>query len=484
MRAILNVTILLLLTFSGLTAQYQESDIVTTDFPPYTDNDIRERLDKIVNKVVTPRFDAVVKSYINTYTVLKRDKTEAMLGRIVMYFPLFEKLLAEHDMPLDIKFLSITESALNPNARSRAGAMGLWQFMPTTGSEYGLTNNPYVDLRKDPERSTLAAIKFLKRLYNQYDNWELALAAYKGGPGRVNRAIKRGRSKNYWHIRQYLPRETRNYVPAYIAACYIANFYDKHDLVPLYPDADLQITESTTIYSAISFDEISELTDVPVYFIEILNPAFKRNFIPSSTKGYTLVLPMEKMAVFKDLFKRPDEDQRLTTAGGTIPGPKSNSRENTNAIDYYVVETGDTLSQLANAFRCTEKDIMVWNRLTSRQLRKGQQLKIYLPSNSPNPSESIEQLESLGTTPESEASHYPTLSPADYQTNLSFPKFSDSDKSLKRDKQFVYHKIRRGESLFDISEKYNVPLNDLLTLNEINSATFLKTGTKIKVRKK
>lgn len=485
MRAILTVTVLLLLTCSGLFAQYQESDIVSTDFPPYTDNEIRERLDKIVNKVVTPRFDAAVKSYINTYTVLKRDKTEAMLGRTVMYFPLFEKLLSEHNMPLDIKFLSITESALNPNARSRAGAMGLWQFMPTTGSEYGLTNNSYVDLRKDPEKSTLAAIKFLKRLYNQYGNWELALAAYNGGPGRVNRAIKRGRSKNYWHIRQFLPRETRNYVPAYIAATYIANFYDKHDLVPLYPDVDLQITESTTVYTAITFDEIAAITDVPIYVIEILNPAYKRNFIPSSTKGYTLVLPMEKMAVFKDLFKRPDDDQRLTTAGGMIPAPKSNARENINAvIDYYIVETGDSLSQLANAFNCTEKDIMVWNRLTSRQLRKGQQLKIYLPPSPSKPSESIEQLESIGMTPESEASHYPTLSPVVYKNDVSFSKFSDSEKWQKRDKQFVYHKIRRGESLYDIAEKYNVSINDLFSLNDINPTTVLKTGIRIKVRKK
>ena len=270
MRTILTVLLLLSLLGSELNAQYQEPVKPVETFPPYTDEDLRERLGSIVNEVVTPRLDAIVKSYVNTYTALKRDKTEAMLGRMAMYFPLFERLLTEQNMPTDLKYLSITESALNPKARSRSGAVGLWQFMPTTGREYGLTQNRYVDLRKDPEKSTLAAIKFLKRLYQKYGNWELALAGYNGGPGRVNRAIKRGRSKNYWKIRRYLPRETRNYVSAYISATYIANFYEKHDLVPLYPDIELQLTEITVVYEGITFHEIAEITDVPLYIIEIL----------------------------------------------------------------------------------------------------------------------------------------------------------------------------------------------------------------------
>ena len=175
-------------------------------------------------------------------------------------------------MPLDLKFLSVVESALNPMAVSRSGAVGLWQFMPATGREYGLKISRYVDERKDPVKSTLAAIKYLKKQYNRYGNWELALAAYNGGPGRVNRAIKRGRSKNFWRIRKYLPRETRNYVPAYIAATYIANFYHMHDLVPIYPDLELQLTESVKVYETLNFSEIEAITGTPEYIIEILNP--------------------------------------------------------------------------------------------------------------------------------------------------------------------------------------------------------------------
>ncbi len=485
MRTILTVILTFFLVCSGLQAQYQETTISSIDIPSFSDDEIRARLDKIVNKVVAPRFDGVVKSYINTYTVLKREKTEAMLGRMVMYFPLFEKLLAENDMPLDLKFLSITESALNPIARSRSGAAGLWQFMPMTGKEYGLTQNRYVDLRRDPEKSTLAAIKFLKRLYRNYGNWELALAGYNGGPGRVNRAIKRGRSKNYWHIRKYLPRETRNYVSAYIAATYIANFFHLHDLVPLFPDPELQITASTTVYSTITFDEIAEITEVPLYIIEILNPAYKRNFIPSSKKGYNLILPMAKMAAFNDHFKKPDSDDRLSTAGGIIPAPKEETSKNINSRkDFYIVETGDSLSQLANAFGCSEKDIMIWNRLTTRQLRKGQKLEIYLSLTPPKPIDPIEQIEGFTITPKSSANYFPTLYPVAYQKDIPFAKFSKSKKWFKRDNAFVYHKIRRGESLYHIAEKHEVSVNDLLTLNDIKADQILKTGSKIKVKKK
>ncbi len=487
MRAVRNVVFLLLIACSGLFAQYQDAqDEEVSEFPMHSDQEIRSRLEQIVNKVVSPRFDAVVRSYVYTYTILKREKTEAMLGKMVMYFPLFEKLFEEHDMPSDLKYLSITESALNPNARSRAGAVGLWQFMPYTGIEYGLTNNYYLDLRKDPEKSTLAAIRFLKRLYNQYGNWELALAAYNGGPGRVNRAIKRGRSKNYWSIRKYLPRETRNYVPAYIAATYIAHFYEEHDLVPVYPDVDLQLTESTTVYEGISFTEISEITDVPVYIIEILNPAYKRNFIPSSTRGHSLVLPMTQMALFKDSFKKPDDDQRHTTAGGNIPAPKTTRGEHSDAIiDHYIVEHGDSLSTLAKAFFCTEKDIMIWNRLTSRQLRKGQALRIYLPQTPPMPSTPSHQLQSLCITPDCKATYQLNVKPPDLSSaQVSFAKFSSKGKLRKRDYKFVYHKIRPGQSLIEIAEKYEVTIDDLLQFNEIRSPELLKAGMKIKVKKK
>ncbi len=486
MRTILAFLFVLSFIYSGLQAQYQEPEVAPSEIHKYSDDDLRERLNLIVNKVVAPRLDAVVKSYVKTYTVLKRDKTEAMLGRMAMYFPLFEKLLSENEMPKDLKFLSITESALNPKARSRSGAVGLWQFMPTTGREYGLTQNRYVDLRRDPKKSTLAAIKFLKRLYQKYGDWELALAGYNGGPGRVNRAIKRGRSKNFWKIRRYLPRETRNYVSAYIAATYIANFYSEHGLVPLFPDVELQLTESTTVYTGITFNEISEITDVPIYIIEILNPAYKRNYIPSSRRGYSLVLPMSKMGAFLDHFKKPDDDKSIATIGGSIHAPRTKKDKTLNArLDYYIVKKEDSLNELAKAFNCEEQDIMLWNRLTSRQLRKGQQLKIYLALKPPKPTQPVEQIEAYSISPETDTTkQLPVLQPIAFNYEIVFSKFTKSKKWLKRDKRFVYHKIRRGESLYDVAEKYKVNIGDILMLNDMKPTQVIKAGTKIKVKKK
>jgi len=184
--------------------------------PVYSDQELETQIQQMYSEVVPARLNPAVKSYIKTYTVKRRDKTAAMLGRKEMYFSMFEKYAVEQNVPTDLKYLSIVESALNPNAESRSGAVGLWQFMPATGSSLGLKINRDVDERKDPHKSTKAAYKYLNKQYKRYGNWELALAAYNGGPGRVNRAIKRGRSKNFWRIQKYLPKETRNYVPAFI----------------------------------------------------------------------------------------------------------------------------------------------------------------------------------------------------------------------------------------------------------------------------
>ena len=181
--------------------EYAYRNTVST-VPSYTDEELKLRINQLVSAVVPPKFTRAVKSYINTYTLKRRDKTEKILGRTSMYFPMFEQYMTEHNVPLDLKYLSIVESALNPNAVSRSGAVGLWQFMPSTGKSNGLRMNSYVDERKDPHKSTEAALRYLYKQYKRFGNWELALAAYNGGPGRVNRAIKRGRSKNFWKIQK------------------------------------------------------------------------------------------------------------------------------------------------------------------------------------------------------------------------------------------------------------------------------------------
>ncbi len=456
-----------------------------------SDGEIKERLSRIENDVVKPRFDPVVRSYIKTYTIKKRDRTEAMLGRTAIYFPLFEKMLLENGLPLDLKYLSVVESALDANAVSRSGAVGLWQFMTPTGRECGLSIGRTVDERKDPEKATLAAIKYLSKQFKRYGNWELALAAYNGGPGRVNRAIKRGRSKNFWRIRRYLPRETRNYVPAYIAATYINHYYEEHDLKPVYPDSEFQNTERIKVYNTITFDEIEQVTGTPVYIIEYLNPSYKKNYIPASTKGNNLVLPENRMAVFKNTYKNPDSGNRNYVVGERVLAPRYKPTKPVNSKQlFYRVEEGDDLSSLSSAFACKGADIMKWNKLTSSKLRKGQQLIIFISKDHVKPVELLKSITLVGGDHpvESEVSEEidwePMILPVLNARKSSAGKKSKKKKRSKK-KRYVYHKVTRGESLYTIAAQYKgITVTDLIEINDMNPEDALKPGKKLKVREK
>jgi peptidoglycan lytic transglycosylase D len=455
-----------------------------SDYALISDEVIKARLATINNDVVKPRFDPAVRSYINTYTIKKRDKTESMLGRTVIYFPLFEKLLAESGLPTDLKYLSVVESALNAQAVSRSGAVGLWQFMIPTGKECGLSINSTVDERKDPEKATKAAIEYLARQYKRYGNWELALAAYNGGAGRVNRAIKRGRSKNFWKIRRYLPRETRSYVPAYIAATYINHYYKEHELRPVYPDSEFQLTEMVKVYNMLTFKEIEEVTGTPEYIIEFLNPSYKRNYIPQSIKGSNLVLPQEKMAVFKNNYRFPDGSTRNYVVGERVTAPGriySSIPLSVTTQLYYNVEDGDDMESLAESFYCKTADIMKWNKLTSSQLRKGQTLKIYVSKDALQQTPVLEPLPLVAVTPEKVTEK----EDLDWQPiALSDSKAKKKSSKSKRSKKKSKHKIKRGDSLFSIAAQYEgVTVNDLIEWNNLQPGEPLKKGKKIKVKK-
>jgi len=262
---------------------------------------IRSRVDSMKNSALQPRFTREVLSYVRTYTELNRPHAEQILGRTVLYFPLFEEMLQEAGVPEDLKYLAIVESALDPKAISWVGAKGLWQFMPATGQYYGLRIENRIDERCDPEKSTRAAIHYLQDAYERFGDWALAIAAYNSGGGRVSRAIKRGRSKDFWRIKRFLPRETRNYVPAFIGAQYLIEFYQEHGLEPDYPPLDLQLTTQIQVFQGLSFYEIAQVTGIPVDWLEWLNPTFQLGYIPESSEGRWLRIPkrvVEPMAEY------------------------------------------------------------------------------------------------------------------------------------------------------------------------------------------
>ncbi len=488
------LVILLTLNYSFLKGQTTVSTAYTytSIIPTFTDGEIRDRLSRLTSSVAPPRFTPAVKSYINTYTVKKRQHTEAMLGRISIYFPMFEKYLSENNLPVDLKYLSIVESALNPKAISRSGAVGLWQFMPPTGKENGLKINSTVDERRDPHKSTLAAAKYLKKQFMRYNNWELALAAYNGGPGRVNRAIKRGRSKNFWRIKRYLPKETQNYVPAFIAATYVVNYYPEHNLVPVYPDIDLQMTELIKIYRKISFREIERWTGVPMHLIEQLNPSYKKKYIPGSRQGSNLVLPHQYMGNLLSHLGRPDSEVKRINVK-PIPAPVMIDYSLNKNTSVHTVFAGETYESIAAYYGVTTADLKTWNKQAGYNLTPGKELKVYTPmlaknakfnKLSPLPTISIGAVNSKQS--DTFISAKKPAKRAIKKEKVALPQLRYlPSKSVLRDNEYLYYLIGKHETLYEIAEKFNgVSMSDILVLNNISDPYELKAGKKIKVKRK
>lgn len=321
-------------------------------------------------------YNKEVKRYIDVYTVNRRQTTERMLGLAELYFPIFEEYLDKYDMPLELKYLPIVESALNPKAGSRAGAKGLWQFMYSTGKIYGLTQTSYIDDRFDPYKATEAACLYLKDLYSIYGDWLLALAAYNSGTGNVNKAIRRsGGKRNYWLIWPYLPRETRGYVPAFSAVAYVMNFAPEHNIYPKTPLLLAHETDTIIINDVLSFEQINEVIGTPIETIEFLNPAFKLDIIPATKeKTYTLKLPTKDILTF---VSDPNKVFSYKTKSGIDRDKILNDIKKASEAKVHIVKSGENLSAIASKYNTTVKNIMAWNTLKSTKLNIGQKLIIY-----------------------------------------------------------------------------------------------------------
>lgn len=311
--------------------------------------------------------------YINLYLNERKESLEGMLQRSEIYFPVIEAYLDKYELPFELKYLAALESGLNPTARSRSGALGLWQFLYSTCNLLDLKVTTYIDDRCDIYLSTDAACRYLEYLYRIFDSWDLALAAYNDGPGTVERAIiKSGGVKDYWKLREYLPYQSSEYVPAFIAFNYLFNYYAEHGISYTQPENYYKNLDTIYINSAVNFRQIALATNLNESEIRFLNPRYKRNYIPKTTVPQLLILPYDLTGKYLkyEYKKYPDQDESL-----------SDITDNKNIIytcKTHVVQKGEFYHKLAMKYNCTIKDIKYWNRADSSELHPGQVLTIWV----------------------------------------------------------------------------------------------------------
>ena len=332
--------------------------------------------------IVKPVYDSRVKSYLKTYFERYPEYTERIIALSEIYFPLFEKYLEAYGLPTDLKYMAIVESGLQPSATSSVGAAGLWQFMPGTGQMFGLRKTKYLDERRDPEKSTEAAVKYLKQLYEKFGTWELAMAGYNAGPGRVNYAIRRSGSKDYWKLQRYLPRETRSYVPGFIAANYMMTHYEEHGLKPAELPRNFTNTAVVTLYEGMSFQDINHVTGVSSTMLAELNPKFSRRYVPSSVIGYDLVIPANGVAALMAHLEVPeDQIEKYTSSPFAKMAIVPIAFETQTVTHTYRVRSGDNLYRIAQNNGCSVKDLMRWNKLSGSTIKPNQRLMIKVTEN-------------------------------------------------------------------------------------------------------
>ena len=336
-----------------------------------------DRLSRIPSVIEMP-FNDIVKKHIEAYTGRLRNKVSFMLAAANFYMPLFEEALDTYDLPIELKYLPIIESALNPKALSRQRASGLWQFMLRTGKIYGLDNNTLVDERRDPVKSTWAAVRYLKDLYNIYNDWNLVLAAYNCGPGNVNKAIRRaGGETDYWKIYPFLPKETRGYVPGFIAANYVMTYYCEHGICPM--DSQLPaISDTIHINKDLHLQQVASVCNIDIEQLRSLNPQFKKDIIPGNSKAYALQLPNNTANIF---IEREDsiyayEAKKYLNKRRTVAVSEASTPKNAKGAKYHKIRKGDTLGGIARKYGVSVRQLRDLNGIRGNNITAGKNLRI------------------------------------------------------------------------------------------------------------
>jgi membrane-bound lytic murein transglycosylase D len=453
-----------------------DSDSLIPNFP---DSIYIERLRKIPT-VVELTYNSTVRRYIEVYTRQKRSSVGVMLGLSQYYFPIFDDVFDYYDIPNEMKYMSIIESALNPRAYSRTRAVGLWQFMYGTGRLYGLTVNSLVDERRDPIKSTYAAARFVKDLHAIYNDWILVIAAYNCGPGNVNKAIRRsGGKRNFWDIYYYLPRETRGHVPAFIAATYVMNYYKEHNMKPV-PVSFPLTSDTVMITRNLHLVQVSEVLGIPLQLLRDMNPQYRADIIPAAVNPMILRLPLEQTARFIDLEKEifaykdsvyfnPEKVITTPTAydarGGDEPPPGNYARLN------YTVKEGDNLGYISMWYNVRISDIRYWNNIRNNTIRSGQRLTIYVPRNRLSRYQNINEM----SFSEKQASVGKTVTPAEEKPV----------QTVTSGRDYIIYTVKQGDTIWDIIKLYpGVTESDIIRLNNLSDASKIKAGQQLKIKPK
>ena len=343
--------------------------------PIVSDSVYIDRLSRIPSIIEMP-YNEVVKKYIEAYTGRLRNKVSFMLAAANFYMPMFEEALEAYDLPMELKYLPIIESALNPKAISRQRATGLWQFMLRTSQSYGLETNSLVEERFDPQKSTWAAVRYLKDLFEIYKDWNLVLAAYNCGPGNVNKAIRRaGGSTDYWELYPFLPKETRGYVPGFIAVNYVMTYYCEHGICPM--DSQLPaVSDTVHINKDLHLQQVAGVCNIDIEQLRSLNPQYKKDLIPGKSRVYALRLPNNMATTF---IEREDsiyayEAKKYLNKRTTVA--VSDGSTNTKGAKYHKIKSGETLGGIAARYGVSVKQIRNLNGISGNNIRAGKTIRV------------------------------------------------------------------------------------------------------------
>jgi len=531
--------------FYADTAKLNIYNFKPDEVPQYTDAEYEKFINQLNIRSPFPFvYNEDVKRYINLYAFKRRMLTSRMLGLAEYYFPLFEEKLDMFNLPLELKYLAVIESALNPVAVSRAGASGLWQFMHGTGKIYGLEVTSFTDDRYDPLKATIAACEHFVDLYNIYNDWALVLAAYNAGSGTVNRAIRKsGGSKDYWKIRTFMPKETQNYVPTYIGVALVMTYAAEHNLYPIYPGNLYIKTDTLTIQRKITFEQISEALSMPIGEIISLNPIFKNKVIPScDEKKYVLKLPYNKVGEFlaneEEIYNFKTLDQLIKEDYATRNNIKPIANTST-----HIVKKGETLSMIARNYGCTVKDIQSWNNMKSTVINTGQKLVVSktVPKTIPTPKPPVNTIKETHIVENNETLrnvsqkyncsvdnirlwnnitnlnlkqgqelviHIPVTDTTTSTSEINFAEILEIDLDKNTNNtvntdtayseninpnniidnnkqgnniQYIYHVVQKGDTLWNISQRYEqVTIDDIKKLNNLKENDLIP-GQKLKL---